>query len=174
MNMDAIRAMNFRLFRTILAAGVLAAFLSGTASAHDYRVGSLRIDHPWATATPQGAKVGAGYVKIVNDGTQPDRLMSITSPVSGKVTIHESVQDGDIVKMRPLVRGLEIKPGETVELKPQGYHIMFEDLKAPLVAKVRAKGTLVFEKAGSIDVEFAVEPIGTRGSDPAAHSHTHQ
>jgi copper(I)-binding protein len=135
---------------------------AGIAVAHDYSIGAIHIDHPWAIATPNGAKAGAGYMKITNEGTQPDRLIALTSPAAGKVTLHESVREGDVVKMRTLDKGLEIKPGETVELKPEGSHVMFEGLKAPLLEAGRVQGTLVFEKAGSINVDYAIEPMGTR------------
>jgi copper(I)-binding protein len=147
--------------------------LSGVARAHDYRVGSLHIDHPWAVATPNGAKVGAGYLKITNEGTEPDRLVALTSPASRKVTLHGSVREGDVVKMRNLEKGIEIKPGETVELKPDGAHIMFEGLRAPLLEAGRVQATLVFEKAGSIDVDYAIEPIGTKAAPPAPGAHSH-
>jgi copper(I)-binding protein len=62
--------------------------------------------------------------------------------------------------MRPLPAGLEIKPGQTVELKPGSYHLMFMQLKAPLEPGKSVKGTLVFEKAGTIEVEYTVEAIG--------------
>jgi periplasmic copper chaperone A len=145
------------------------------ANAKDYRIGSLRIDHPWAIATPSGAKVGAGYLKITNEGTQPDRLVALTSPAARKVAAHASVKEGDVIKMRLLEQGVEIKPGETAELNPEGMHIMFEGLNAPLVAGARVKATLTFEKAGSIEVEYTVEPLGTKASGraPAAQSHTH-
>ena len=42
-----------------------------------------------------------------------------------------TMEDG-VMKMRPVEGGLEIKPGETVTLKPGGYHMMFVDLKHPL------------------------------------------
>jgi periplasmic copper chaperone A len=149
------------------------ALLPVGASAHDYRVGGIRIDHPWSIATPNGAKVGAGYMKITNEGTQPDRLIAITSPVAGKVAVHASVREGDVVKMRALDQGLEIKPGETVELKPEGAHVMFEGLRAPLLEAGRVQATLVFEKAGSIDVDFATEPLGTKAPAAPAQTHIH-
>ena len=145
----------------------------GAASAHDYRIGSIHIDHPWAIATPNGAKVGAGYLKITNEGTQPDRLVALTSPAARKVTLHGSVKEGDVIKMRTLEKGIEIKPGETVELKPEGTHIMFEGLRAPLLEAGRVQGTLVFEKAGSIDVDYAIEPMGTKAAPAAPAAHTH-
>lgn len=165
--------MSRRFPQSILLAAVLA-LLPASAGAHDYRVGSLRIDHPWATATPQGAKVGAGYLKIINEGTQPDRLVAISSPAAPRVTLHGSVKEGDVVKMRALDKGIEIKPGETVALVPEGMHVMFEGLSSPLVADTRVKATLVFEKAGSLPVEYAVVPLGTKASAAPDHAHEHK
>lgn len=66
------------------------------------------------------------------------------------------------MKMRPLPNGLEIKPGETVEFKPDSYHAMFVGLKQPLKQGDHVKGTLTFEKAGALEVEFTVESIGAK------------
>jgi copper(I)-binding protein len=80
------------------------------------------------------------------------------------------------MKMRPLSNGLEIKPGETVELKPGGYHLMFVGLKAPFEKGKRVKGTLRFEKAGTVDVEYAVTAIGATpsgGHDMNHMNHSH-
>jgi copper(I)-binding protein len=66
---------------------------------------------------------------------------------------------------------LEIKPGETVELKPGSYHLMFMQLKAPLEPGKSVKGTLVFERAGTIEVEYTVEAIGATPTTPAQHRH---
>jgi copper(I)-binding protein len=159
-------------FPRILVVAALA-LLPASANAHDYRVGSINIDHPWAIATPNGAKVGAGYMKITNEGTQPDRLIALTSPTARKVTLHGSVKEGDVVKMRSLDNGIEIKPGETVELKPEGAHVMFEGLRAPLLEASRVQVTLVFEKAGSIDVDYAIEPMGTKTAPATPVAHTH-
>jgi copper(I)-binding protein len=63
------------------------------------------------------------------------------------------------------VTGLEIKPGETVELAPGGMHVMLTGLKQPLRQGQTVKGTLVFEKAGTIEVEYAVEAVGGAPSD---------
>jgi copper(I)-binding protein len=71
-----------------------------------------------------------------------------------------------VMKMRPLAAGLEIRPGETVELKPGSYHVMFMALKEPLEKGQRKTVTLEFEKAGKIDIEFAVEAIGASGQAP--------
>lgn len=72
--------------------------------------------------------------------------------------------DNDVAKMRPIKGGLEIKPGETVELKPGSFHIMFVGLKKPLSAGDHLKGTLVFEHAGTLNVEYEVRAMG---ADPS-------
>ncbi len=150
-----------------LAAAMLP-LTSVVALAHDFTVGPLKIDHPWTRATPGGAKVAGGYLTIQNSGSAPDRLIGGASDVAGRIEIHEmAVKDG-IMTMRPLDAGLEIKPGAKAELKPGGYHIMFMELKRPLKEGEAVKGTLQFEKAGTVAVEFAVQGVGAR--EPA-HKH---
>ena len=147
--------------KSILLAAVLA--LTATAAfAADYKVGSLEIKHPWARATPKGAAVGGGYMTITNTGTVPDRLIGFSSPAAGKFEIHEMKMDNGVMKMRPLAGGLEIQPGQTVEFKPGGYHLMFMGLKQPFEKGKTVMGTLSFEKAGKVEVSFPVAPIGAR------------
>src|SRR3954465_5211656 len=97
-------------FKTTCAFAALAValILAQGANAHDYHLGKLHIDHPWAIATPNGAKVGAGYMTITNEGSEPDRLVALTSPAARKVTMHSSVNEGGVMKMRALDKGLEI------------------------------------------------------------------
>jgi len=145
--------------KSILLAAALA-FLANAASAHEYKLGSLEIIHPWARATPKGAAVAGGYMKIINHGTTPDRLVGGSTVAADKFEVHEMSMDNGVMKMRPLPHGLEIKPGATVELKPGGYHLMFVGLKAPFEKGQRVKGTLQFEKAGTVAVEYAVTAVG--------------
>jgi copper(I)-binding protein len=156
----------------IIALAALLALLTG-ASAHDYKLGSLHIVHPWARATPKGASVGGGYMKITNNGTVADRLVGGSSPVAGRFEIHEMSVEQGVMRMRLLRDGLEIKPGQTVELKPGSFHVMLIDLKQPIREKERFKGTLIFEKAGTVEVEYAVEAVGASpgGSHGAGHNH---
>lgn len=153
-------------FRIALAAAAMA--LAGTAaSAHDFTVGPLKIGHPWTRATPAGAKVAGGYLSIQNTGSAADRFTGGSSEIAGRVEVHEmSVKDG-VMTMRPLEAGVEVKPGEKVELKPGGYHIMFLDLKRQLKQGEKVKSTLTFEKAGTVEVEFVVDAVGARSSSDA-------
>jgi copper(I)-binding protein len=143
-----------------LFAAALALLLANAASAADYKLGSLEIKQPWARATPKGAPVAGGYMTITNTGTTSDRLIGGSSPAAGRFEIHEMRMINGTMQMRPLSNGLEIPAGQTVELKPGSYHLMFMQLKQPFEKGRRVKGTLIFEKAGAVDVEFAVEAIG--------------
>jgi len=145
------------------------ALAMSAADAHDYKVGSLEIGHPWTRATPKGATVAGGYLKITNKGQTADRLTAATAAFAPRVEIHEMAMKDGMMRMRPLSAGLEIKPGETVEFKPGSYHIMFMNLKEPLEKGQRIKGTLTFEKAGPVDVEYVVGAVGAPASDRHAH-----
>ena len=138
----------------------LAPFSSGAALAADYDVGSIHISQPWARATPKGASSGAAYMTITNKGSTPDRVSCVSSDVSAQCQIHSMTMDNGVMKMRPVEGGLEIKPGETVMLKPSSLHVMFVELKHPLEQGKMVEATLKFEKAGTIDVEFPIAAIG--------------
>ncbi|MBV8746083.1 MAG: copper chaperone PCu(A)C [Xanthobacteraceae bacterium] len=145
------------LFSLALALGATVAHAQ---DAPTYKAGALQITQPWSRATPKGAEVAGAYLKITNTGTTPDRLLGGSSPVAGRFEIHEMSMDKGVMKMRPVQGGLEIKPGESVELKPGAYHVMMLDLKQPLKKGDHVKATLNFEKAGSVDIEYNVVGVG--------------
>lgn len=150
--------------RLSLAAVLAAAALA--AHARDYKLGALEIIEPWTRATPATAPSGGGYLTITNKGTTPDRLIAVRSPTAGKVEFHEMKMEGNIMRMRELEKGIEIPPGATVELKPGGLHIMFLGLKSPFEKDAKVPATLVFEKAGNVDVELQVAPLGASAPAP--------
>ena len=144
--------------RLFLAAAM--SVLALPAMAHDYKIGSIEITTPWTRATPPSARTGGGFMTITNKGTVADRLVSARSNASDKVEVHEMQMDGNVMRMRELAKGLEIPPGATVMLKPGSYHIMFMELKAPFAKDAKVPMTLVFEKAGSIDIQLDVQAMG--------------
>jgi copper(I)-binding protein len=106
----------------------LAQLAATPAEATDYDIGSIHITKPWARATPKGAASGAAYMTITNNGKTPDRVTCVSSEASAECQIHTMTMDNGVMKMRPVEGGLEIKPGETVALKPSGVHMMLIDL----------------------------------------------
>lgn len=136
----------------------VATFLIGTTVlAHHYQHGDLTITHPWARATPPGTTVGGGFVTIHNGSGEDDTLLGGTAAFARDVQIHETREQDGVMKMRHLADGLVIPAGESRSLAPGSYHIMFMGLESPLVDGERVPVTLMFENAGDIEVEFAVE-----------------
>jgi copper(I)-binding protein len=146
----------------VFGVGILTMLCATPAFAESFKVGSIEVDQPWIRATPKGASSTAGYFRITNSGTTADRLTGGSSPIAGGIEIHEMTMTNGVMKMRPLPNGLEIKPGETVEVKPNSFHAMLVGLKQPVKQGDHVKGTLTFENAGALDVEFTVESIGAQ------------
>lgn len=71
-----------------------------------------------------------------------------------------------VAMMRQVNPSIALKPGASIVLKPFSDHLMMMDLKQPLKAGQKIKGTLVFEKGGSVEIEYVVVPMGADG--PAA------
>lgn len=161
------RIASMRPRAAVLALAMAASPLA--AAAHDYKVGSIEIGHPWSRATPPGAATGAGYLQLTNEGAAADRLVSAASPAAAEVQIHEMRVNDGIMTMRQLPDGLAVPPGETVTLEPSSYHLMLMGLVAPLKAGERVPVTLRFERAGSVDVSLLVDQIG---GAPAAPDHS--
>ena len=134
---------------------MLATF---TTHAHDYKIGAISVGHPYARSTGAGQPIGGGFLKLVNGG-EADRLVSASADVSKSVELHEMKMEGDVMRMRQ-VDGIALQAGQTVELKPGGYHLMFVGLKAPLKAGDSFPMKLKFEKAGEVTVDVKVEAAG--------------
>jgi periplasmic copper chaperone A len=159
----------------LIGFGILAIALLliaiGVAVAHESSAKGVTVVHPWARATPGGADVGAAYLEVKAAAGHGDRLVGAKSPVARAVELHSHVMEGGIARMRH-VDAIAIPAGNSVVLKPSGYHLMLTGLKAPLKAGDLFKLTLVFEKAGPIEVEAMVEPIGATGphDGPSGHA----
>ena len=154
------------------------AVVPGIGLSYAQSSGSISIEKPFSRATPSGSKVGVGYMTITNKGNAADRLVSASSPVAGKVEIHEMTMQGGVMKMREIPGGLPIDAGKTASLAPGGYHLMLMELKAPLKKGDKVPITLIFEKAGKVDVTLDVQAIGatapsgmSKPSDDGAHMH---
>jgi periplasmic copper chaperone A len=147
--------------RVILQA-LLCVLAITQAAAQDITVGAIKVGQPWVPAPPNSAQVAGGYLTLTNTGTVPDTLIGGSAAIAGRVEIHEMSHEGGVMRMRELKAGLVVKPKETITLRPGGLHLMLIDLaQQPTVGKP-FKGTLVFAKAGTVEIEFKVEPFGTR------------
>jgi copper(I)-binding protein len=162
-----------RVVELVAAVGLTLAAATSLSplSAQEYKAGSLKIEKPWTRATPTGARVAGGFMRITNTGKEADRLVGGASPVAGRFEVHEMRMEGEVMRMRELANGLVIQPGQTVELKPGSYHVMFMDMKAQLKQGEKVKGTLQFEKAGTVEVEYSVEGMALRAPSHGSGMH---
>lgn len=159
--------------RALLVTAWLAA-LTAPALAHDYTVGDLHIDHPWARATVAGQRAGGAFLTIDNRGRSDDRLLRVQAPAdrASSAELHSMRQEGDVMRMRE-VGSIDIPAGQTVKLQPGGLHIMLMGLKAPLQAGDKFPLVLTFEKAGSVTVEVLVQAVNAAADKRDTHGGGH-
>ncbi|MGA8616184.1 MAG: copper chaperone PCu(A)C [Xanthobacteraceae bacterium] len=119
------------------------------------------VEEPYARATPAGALSGIVYMTLDNKTGAADRLIGASSNVAMQVQIHEMSVVNGVMQMRQLANGLPVPAGESVALKPGGYHVMLIGLKKPLTAGETFPLTLTFEKAGNISVTVPIKAMGS-------------
>lgn len=145
---------------------------TAVALAHGFKLGPLRIDHPYATPTPAGVRNGAAYLRgIRNSGDQADRLVGASSPAARAVEIHRSELDAQNVMRMRAIDGVTLPARSELRLRHGGeIHLMLIDLKAPLKVGERFVMTLRFEKAGEREVTVWVQQPRA-ATDAQAHRH---
>jgi periplasmic copper chaperone A len=146
----------------------VALLCAAPARAQEVKAGDLVITQAWTRATPNGAKIGGGFLTIENKGSTPDRLIGGSTDAASKIEVHEMAMKDGVMTMRPLDNGLTIDPGKTVKLAPGGYHLMMFDLKDQLKQGDTVPVTLKFEKAGEVKVSLAVQGVGAQAPGDAA------
>ncbi len=141
---------------SFLAAGLLCLAMPALAQSP-----SVVVENAWARATTPSQKVGGVFLTLIDRGA-PDRLVSATSPIGDMVELHETVNDGGVMKMLP-VKALDLPQGKPVELKPGGYHLMVTGLKQGLAMGSSFPVTLRFETSAPVTVEVKVGAAGAGG-----------
>ncbi len=134
----------------LLAVSPVSAALAQTAT--------MAVDKPWTRVAQQGG-VGGVFLTLRNAGTQPDKLVAVSSPVSRTTELHTTIKDGEVMRMRQ-VQSIDVPAGGTAELKPGGLHVMLIGLSQPLTLGTKIPLTLTFERAGPVTVEVMVEAAG--------------
>jgi len=145
-----------KFFVSALTAITLFMFTNVLAFAHDYNLGNLTIEHPHIPATVKAAPVAAGYLIIKNNGTEDDRLVSVSAGFSAKQQIHTMTMIEGVMRMRPLKDGIVIPAGGEVSLQKGGNHLMFMKLSEQMQAGELRDVTLTFEKAGELKIGMIV------------------
>ena len=148
------------------AAGRLALaliLLATSVTAEESHV--IGIEEHWVAEPPPGVHVAAAYGVITCDCVETDRLVSVAVGGAVMSELHATTSGDDgVVAMRPLDDGIAIDPGTPLVLEPGSLHIMIVGLEERPRVGDRIPATLVFEKAGAVDVVF---PVATRSADGA-------
>lgn len=154
------------LLGSALAVAIASIAIASVTSAQN--APTIQVEQAWARASAGQIRTGAAYMTLVNTGAGTDRLVQVATPIAEKAELHTHVVDGDVMRMRP-VAAIEVNPGEPSVLKPGGLHVMLMGLKAPLKAGEEFSLTLIFEKAGKVQVNVAIGAAGALGPDTHQH-----
>ncbi len=166
-----------------ISAGLSAfsgSFFPASAQHDAPKQAAMVVTDAYSFAVPDGAKTAAAFMTLTYDtgaDIVPDRILGAESPAAGKVELHTTVIENDVMSMRP-VESFPLPPTGEFRLKPQGVHIMLMDLTGPLKVGESFPLTLVFEKAGSVAVEVDIRtpgdaPMAEEKPHDAHHDHSH-
>jgi len=149
---------------TLLTGTALGLFASRRpASAHEYDVGQLKVEHPWLRAPVDGDNKAQFYAMLHNNGATPDKLIAVKSEKFGKAEIH-----GDAKKL-DLIAPIVLPPKSKLTLAPGGAYVALLDIKKHLEVGWGLEMTLVFEKAGEVEIDEAIDaPDATHAHDAEA------
>lgn len=149
-----------------LATGFTSIAAAQTATAP---ASPVQVHDAWARATVAGQSATGAFMKLT--APTATRLVEVRTPAAGVAEVHEMKLEGDVMRMRA-VAALPLPAGQTVELKPGGFHVMLMDLKAPVKAGDSLPLTLVFEGPNgqryTQDVKAVARGLAAAPAKPAA------
>jgi len=146
--------------------------LAGLAAAAAVQA-QVTVAEPWVRATVAQQKATGFFARL--QAAKDARLVDASSPLSSIVEVHEMKLQDNVMKMRQ-VPALELPAGQTVELKPGGYHVMLLDLAQQVKAGDTVPVTLVFEgrdgQRQSVEVQAPVRALNAAsGGGHGGHKH---
>jgi copper(I)-binding protein len=144
---------------SLLAGAALGVVIPKSASAHEYDVGKLKVEHPWIRAPADGDNKSSFYAFLHNNGDTPDKLIAVKVEKFGKAVIH-----GD-PKNLELETPIVLPPKTKVTAAPGGVYVALLDAKKHLEVGWGLEMTLVFEKAGEVVIDAAID------APDAKHAH---
>lgn len=177
--MTIIRRLMMKIFSQMLIfAAVLGLALTPAAAQHKShtmeKMGAMSKDMSvtgvWARPplTPTGA--AAVYMTVVNKGQVGDRLVGVKTNEAKRAEIHTHLMADGIARMRR-VDDIPVTAGGTITMKPGGFHVMLMRPSGSVKEGAEIPLTLVFEKAGEVDVMVKVR--NATATDAGGHMHGH-
>ncbi|WP_164658206.1 copper chaperone PCu(A)C [Tropicibacter sp. Alg240-R139] len=137
---------------------LVAAVTAITFATSSFAAESIMVKDAYARSATKTAKTGAAFMMIMNHGAEDDRLVDVKSDAAARVELHTHNENSDgVMQMLHVKEGFAIPAGEMHGLQRGGDHVMFMGLKAPFAQGDMIPVTLVFEKAGEVEIEVPVD-----------------
>ena len=143
----------------LMSAGVLA----GAADA-------ISVESPYVRLAPPNAPATGAFMVIKNSGDKDVKVVKADNPASRVTELHTHLNEGGVMKMRP-VPAIEVKSKGEAVLKPGGLHVMLIDMKAPMKEGDSVPITLMFDDGSSKTVDAKVMKPMAEGMPGMQHKH---
>lgn len=156
--------------RKRMALVVLALLAAGCTTPHQEQPMATEVSmrDQWASSAMTG--MAAVFGTFANAGHHEARIVSGTSPVAGRVEVHEVTADaGGTKTMHPKTGGLVIPAGGTHDLVPGGDHLMLMDLKAPLSPGADVPVTVTFADGSTMSVTAQIRDFAGANENYQPH-----
>lgn len=116
---------------------------------------NVTVQDPYVRLAPPNAPATGAFMVIKNNGDKDVKVLKADNPVSKVTELHTHLNEGGVMKMRP-VSAIEVKAKGEAVLKPGGLHVMMIDLKAPMKEGDIVPITLTFDDGSSKQVDAKV------------------
>ena len=151
---------------SLLAAGLLVS-LGALAGAAD----NVTVQEPYVRLAPPNAPATGAFMVIKNNGDKDVKVVKASNPASKVTELHNHINEGGVMKMRP-VQAIDVKAKGEAVLKPGSLHVMLIDLKGPMKEGDSVPITLTFDDGSSKQVDAkVVRPMASPMPAPMEHKH---
>lgn len=159
---------------TLIAALIAVSSIAATAHAAG-AADSITLVDAYVRQAPPGAPATGAFMVIRNASGKDTKLVKADNPVSKLTELHTHLNEGGMMKMRP-VKDIPLPAGGEAVLKPGGLHVMLIDLKSPLKDGDTLPLTFTFDDGSSKEFKVPVKMPTAAGmpmkSDmPMHHKH---
>ena len=159
--------------KTFLATALCLITAPALAGGHGSKI---MVEDPFSRASASPAvKVGGVYMTLKNMGDADTLVEAKGAEIASNIELHTHEVNDGVMSMVEVEGGIPVPEGETVMLKPGGFHVMLMGLKQPLVKGESLDLVLVFETAGEVPVTVPILGPAAMSADgkTGGHGHNH-
>lgn len=160
--------------KPLFAHTIATALIALASSSGAQTTQPVAVKDAWVRATVAQQKATGAFMQLT--APTDTQLVEARSPAAGVVEVHEMAMDNNVMKMRKVV-GLALPAGQTVTLKPGGYHVMLMDLKGQVKEGDLVPLTLVFAskdgKRSTLDIKAPARALNAAAAPAPEHQHKH-